>query len=157
VLPDAALMQIISTGVKGTAMPAFARDAGGELTVQQIGALISGMRKNWSKPAEWANASVPPFRASEAGDAERGQTVYQTYCARCHGPDGQGGQAGSIVDPSYLALVSDQGLRTFVIVGRADRNVPDWRENVPGRPMQPQEISDVVAWLKAHRTKGLTN
>ena len=37
-------MQIISTGVKGTAMPAFARDAGGELTVQQIGALISGMR-----------------------------------------------------------------------------------------------------------------
>ena len=157
VLPDAVLMQVISTGVRGTAMPAFARDAGGELTVQQIQALIKGMRKNWSKPEELANASLPPFHSREPGDPQRGLAVYQTYCARCHGPDGRGGQAGSIVDPSYLALVSDQGLRIFVIVGRANRNAPDWRNNVPGQPMNPQEISDVVAWLAAHRNKGVTN
>ena len=61
------------------------------------------------------------------------------------------GKVGSIVDGSYLALVSDQGLRTTVIVGVPDLGAPDWRRNVPGRPLTDQEISDVVAWLVAQR------
>ncbi|HEY7318089.1 MAG TPA: hypothetical protein VIE89_10990, partial [Candidatus Binatia bacterium] len=55
----------------------------------------------------------------------------------------------------YLALVSDQGLRTTVIVGRSDLGMPDWRANVSGQPMSPQEISDVVAWLASHRQTNL--
>jgi len=47
--------------------------------------------------------------------------------------------------------VSDQGLRTTVIAGRADLGAPDWRGNVPGRPMSSDEVSDVVAWLAARR------
>ena len=39
----------------------------------------------------------------------------------------------------------------MVIVGRPDRGAPDWRNNVPGRPMTDQEISDVVAWLASKR------
>ena len=52
---------------------------------------------------------------------------------------------------SYLALVSDQNLRTLVIVGLPEVGAPDWRNNVPGRPMSAPEISDVVAWLAAQR------
>jgi hypothetical protein len=48
-------------------------------------------------------------------------------------------------------LISDQGLRTIVITGRPDFGAPDWRGNVPGRPMTDQEISDVVAWLSSQR------
>jgi hypothetical protein len=55
------------------------------------------------------------------------------------------------VDGSYLALVSDQGLRTTVIAGRPELGAPDWRGNVPGTPMTPQDIADVVAWLSAQR------
>jgi mono/diheme cytochrome c family protein len=77
--------------------------------------------------------------------------VFATYCASCHGAGGRGGRASSIVDGSYLALVSDQGLRTTVIAGRPELGAPDWRGNVPGRPMTPQEITDVVAWLSAQR------
>ena len=55
------------------------------------------------------------------------------------------------MDGSYLALVSDQNLRTTVIVGRPELGAPDWRNNVPGKPMSAQEISDVVAWLAAQR------
>jgi hypothetical protein len=47
--------------------------------------------------------------------------------------------------------VSDQSLRTTVIAGRPDLGAPDWRGNVTGRPMTPQEVSDVVAWLAARR------
>jgi cytochrome c oxidase cbb3-type subunit III len=48
-------------------------------------------------------------------------------------------------------LISDQGLRTLVITGRPDFGAPDWRGNVPGRPMTDPEISDVVAWLSSQR------
>ena len=73
-------------------------------------------------------------------------------CAGCHGADGGGGaKARSVVDPSYLALVSDQHLRTTVIAGRADVGMPDWRGQIAGRTLAPQEISDVVAWLARKR------
>jgi len=52
-----------------------------------------------------------------------------------------------------LALVSDQGLRTIVITGRGELGAPDWRGNVPGKPMSDQEITDVVAWLASRRVQ----
>jgi mono/diheme cytochrome c family protein len=89
---------------------------------------------------------------SADGDAKRGGGSFAMFCARCHGADGSGGPgAGSIVDSAYLPLVSDQSLRTTVIAGRPDLGAPDWRGNVPGRPMSAEEVSDVVAWLAAHR------
>ena len=68
-----------------------------------------------------------------------------------HGAEGRGGEKGhDIVDPSYLALVSDQGLRSVVIAGRTDLGMPDWRENT-GSPLTSQQVSDVVAWMAVHR------
>jgi hypothetical protein len=55
------------------------------------------------------------------------------------------------VDGSYLALVSDQGLRTTVIAGQPELGAPDWRGNLRGSTMTSQNISDVVAWLSAQR------
>jgi mono/diheme cytochrome c family protein len=78
--------------------------------------------------------------------------VFAIYCASCHGDGGRGARGGSsIVDGSYLALVSDQGLRTAVIAGEPDLGAPDWRGNVRGKTMTSQDISDVVAWLSARR------
>ena len=54
---------------------------------------------------------------------------------------------------SFLALVSDQGLRTIVITGRPELGAPDWRGNVRGKPMSDQEITDVVAWLASRRVQ----
>jgi hypothetical protein len=55
------------------------------------------------------------------------------------------------VDSSYLALVSDQALRTTIIVGIPELGAPDWRGDLPGKPMSSKEISDVVAWLASQR------
>ena len=69
------------------------------------------------------NASI-----SDANSLLAGKNVFAMACASCHGPEGRGGpKGGSIVDPSYLALVSDQGLRTTVMAGRPDLGMPDWR------------------------------
>jgi cytochrome c oxidase cbb3-type subunit 3 len=147
---DITIRRITSDGVAGTSMPAFAQHSGGMLTDDQINVVVRGIRTRWAKPGALGDA-LPPYAAA-GGDPKRGATVYGAYCSSCHGAAGRGGkQAGSIVDGSYLALVSDQNLRTTVIVGRPDLGAPDWRRDVPGKPMSPEEISDVVAWLASQR------
>jgi cytochrome c oxidase cbb3-type subunit 3/ubiquinol-cytochrome c reductase cytochrome c subunit len=155
------LRQIIAQGVPGTTMPAFSERLGGGLTENQIDILIDGMLNRWGHPQAFANVTLPTYSLEEAlaagaepGDLERGKTAYTTYCAHCHGPDGRGGEkGGAVADGTYLALVSDQALRTAVIAGRVDLGMPDWREAVPGQPMTSQDIADVVAWLASHRQR----
>lgn len=150
---DATLRRITAQGVSGTAMPAFAQSSGGMLTDEQVNAIVAGIRSRWSKH-DSLPATLPTYSAGVPGDAQHGGIVYVAYCAFCHGDAGRGGShAGSIVDGSFLDLVSDQYLRTIIIVGRPELGAPDWRGNVPGKPMSQQEVSDVVAWLSAQRPK----
>jgi cytochrome c oxidase cbb3-type subunit 3 len=150
--PAERIRRVIADGVPGTAQPAFASSAGGALTDEQIESLVQGLLAAWSRPGALRDESIPPY-ATTPGDPERGRAVYAAACASCHGPDGTGGpKARSIVDPSYLALVSDQHLRTTVMAGRADLGMPDWRGQIAGRALSPAEISDVVAWLGTKRT-----
>lgn len=154
---EATLRRVTASGVPGTAMAAFAKSAGGTLNDTQIDAIVHGMRSRWAKTKGADDVIPPPYATATAGDPTRGRDVFGTFCSRCHGADGRGGQrsqdGGSIVDPSFLALVSDQGIRTTVIAGRPDLGAPDWRGNVPGRPMSSDEISNVVAWLAAKRPR----
>jgi mono/diheme cytochrome c family protein len=148
------LRNVIANGVSGTTMPPFAEDQGGTLTDQQISVLSDQMEKRWARPQEFDAAAMPPYAAT-LGNATAGAVAFGQYCVSCHGPDGTGiaGQrGGSVVDPAYLELVSDQSLRTTVIAGRSDEAIPNWRTYLSGHTMKPQEVSDVVAWLAAHRT-----
>ena len=148
---DTAIRNTAANGVPRTSMPAFAQSAGGMLTDKQIDAIVRGIR-SWAMPDVLGNTTPPPYATQAAGNPQRGADAYRTYCSACHGADGHGGsKASSIVDGSYLALVSDQQLRTIVIAGRPELGAPDWRSNVAGQPMSPQEISDVVAWLSSQR------
>ena len=149
---DSILRKIVTNGIGGTSMPAFARSAGGTLTENQVDILVRGLHEHYAKPDSLSGFIPPTYASTENGDSVRGAAVYETFCAACHGPSGKGGQkASSIVDGSFLALLTDQELRTLVIVGRPELGAPDWRNDVPGKPMSPQEISDVVAWLSAQR------
>jgi mono/diheme cytochrome c family protein len=148
---DVTIRRVTADGVPGTSMPAFAQHSGGMLTDAQIDVIVSGMRSHWARPDVLRNVEPPPYAAQAPGDPKRGGAVFAVYCASCHGADGRAGKASSIVDGSYLGLVSDQGLRTVVIVGRPELGAPDWRSDVPDKPMSPQDISDVVTWLASQR------
>jgi len=148
------LRRVTADGIAGTSMPAFARRSGGILTDQQIDAIVNGIRTRWTNPSAVTaiELPLPPYSDAPPGDARRGGAVFGMYCASCHGDRGRGARGGSsIVDGSYLALVSDQGLRTTVIAGRPDLGAPDWRGNIRGKAMTSQDISDVAAWLSAQR------
>lgn len=152
------ILRITASGVSGTAMPVFGKSGGGMLTDRQIAAITKGMIDSWGKPE--AALKPIPYASSGIGDLVKGKASYSTFCARCHGADGSGQtankamQTGSIVDPAYLALISNQGLRSIIIAGRPDLGMPDWRSDAVGadaRAMTDQEITDTVAWLTSHR------
>jgi mono/diheme cytochrome c family protein len=149
---DRSLRTVIANGVRGTAMPAFAKSAGGLLTTQQIDVITQQIRARWSKPGILDGANPPAYAGKSGGDPERGHAAYNTYCESCHGLEGRGGPKGSaITNDSFLALVGDQGLRTIVIAGRPELGAPDWRGNAPDKTMSDQEVTDVVAWLVSRR------
>jgi mono/diheme cytochrome c family protein len=149
VADDAVLRRAAANGVPGTQMPAFAKGAGGMLTDAQIEILVRGIR-GWARPDALAGASPPPY-AGAPGDTTRGAEVFARACASCHGASGGGGpKAGSVVDGTFLGLVSDQSLRTTIIAGRPDIGQPDWRGDGT-TPLTAQDVSDVVAWLAAQR------
>ncbi len=154
---DEVIRHWTTEGGPGGMNPAFGTSAGGLLTDDQINAIVVGMRQRWAKPAMLVGMNLPPYAASHPGDVSHGAQVYAQACASCHGAAGANGlvlhpgKAGSITDPTYLSLISDQGLRTITIVGRPDLGHPDYRNDIPGHPLNDSEITDVVAWLGGHR------
>ena len=154
IVDETTLRNIVANGVRGTSMPAFAQRAGGMLIEQQIEVITSGIFSRWGRKQVLDGANPPSYAAKAVGNVDHGQVVFGRYCASCHGSEGEGTPKGSaMMNDSFLALVSDQALRTIVITGRPELGAPDWRGNVPGRPMTDQEITDVVAWLASRRAQ----
>jgi mono/diheme cytochrome c family protein len=152
---EGTLQNTIARGVPGRLMPPFGQSAGGMLTDRQIEVLAKGMLQNWGTPNLLAGQNPPPYQATLTGDAEHGQQAFTASCARCHGATGEGAEngshkLGSIVDPSYLSLISDQDLRSIVIAGRPDEGMPDWRSD-SNQPLTDQQITDIVTWLGSKR------
>jgi cytochrome c oxidase cbb3-type subunit III len=144
---DQSLRNWISGGMPGTQMPAFAISSGGTLTDQQIDAIVRGMRKEWSQQGVLGGLNPPPYTQEAEGDARRGEQGYNTYCASCHQASNQ-----QVTSPDYLALVSDQALRSIVVAGRPDIGHPDWRNDKPGYPLSAQNVTDIVTYLGTLRS-----
>jgi cytochrome c oxidase cbb3-type subunit 3 len=129
------------------------------LTPEQIDVLIRGIRESWQKPVvtEDSVGRPPPYALAEAsrGNPQAGEKVFTYACASCHGAKGEGGDAGPLHDPYFLALISDQELRRIVITGRPDLGMPDYRtrgdRSKSFKPLTSQEIANVVAYVASWR------
>lgn len=160
------LRTVTEKGVRGTMMPAFAEKYGGSLTDEQIDAIVKWMLHDWAPGETLRGVAFPAYAGTTPGNATHGKAVFGAYCARCHGDNGTGfvGKSpagskdvpvrGSIVDPSFLALISDQGLRSLIVAGQPDYGMPDWRGEATGsnaKAMTEADINDLVAWLASQR------
>jgi mono/diheme cytochrome c family protein len=156
------ILTIVENGVPHRLMPAFGAGGGGLLTGEQVRDIVNGMMTQWTRPDILNGASAPGYAPASAGNAAQGNAAFQVYCARCHGADGRGGAGnpasgssksavGSIVDPTYLSLISSQGLRDIVVSGMPGEGMPDWRGDVAGKAMSDQDVTNVVAWLTSQR------
>ncbi len=145
------LIDIVRRG-QGVLMPAMDVSQGGAISSEQIAQLVDGMMSDWGQGGK---PHVVAW-AGELGSPQAGHAVYAATCQSCHGlPDGvAAGTRGSVTDPNYLRLVSNQALRSAVIFGRSDLgglcNGP-----YPGQPasrtLSSSEVADVVAFLASKR------
>jgi mono/diheme cytochrome c family protein len=160
IVPDQTLLKLVTEGRPGTPMPGFSRKKGGSLTDEQVKALATGLKPHW-KTTKTVAPNLPDYIATQNGTAtnpNRGRDVFARACAGCHGPDGEGtDKAGKIHDPAFLALISDQTLRRYVITGRPDLGMPSYREKTQRaadfQPLSSQEISDLVAFVSDWRKR----
>lgn len=144
---DASLKRSITSGMPGTQMPAFGEPAGGFLTPAQVDALVSGMRARWA-PRSPNKVAMPSYLSKSEGNANQGEAIFRASCVSCHRQNKQ-----KITDAGYLALVSDQSLRTIVIAGRPDLGNPDWEHVRLNQPLADQDVSDIVAYLHSLRSE----
>ena len=99
------------------------------------------------------NEPTPAYIPAATDDATAGQQVFTTFCARCHGVNGKvveapGAQRGSLIDPTYLALISNACLRSIIVVGQPEQGMPGWRGD-GSRPLTGAEITNFVTWVAA--------
>jgi len=138
----------------------------GPLTPAQVEVLAGGIKKRWGPPAS-PPASVPPYLApagASSGKKDEGsRALFARACAGCHGKEGEGVERdgrlrNKINDPAFLALISDQELRRYMITGRPDLGMPPY-DGKAGRPpdFQPltsEEIDGLVQRLACWRLGG---
>jgi mono/diheme cytochrome c family protein len=168
-IPETELRRVIAAGRSGTLMPAFAAAQGGPLSAEQVDVLANGIKTRWG-PVESVREGTPPYLPEHTGpdrapggSMEDGLRVFARACACCHGDQGQGGQSdgkpvGALNDPDFLALISDQALRRYVITGRHDLGMPHYADPAgrpPGfQPLSRPEVTNVVALLAYWRAGG---
>ena len=95
--------------------------------------------------------SAMPARA--AGDAGRGEPLYQRYCAGCHGVDGQGGaknfmpHVGALTKKGYIDLLEDEYLTMVIAEGGEaigkSAFMPSWKTT-----LSKQDIADVIEYIR---------
>lgn len=147
-IDDNFLHQTIRHGRPGRVMPAFAA-----LSDAQVEAIIRFIR-------QWSDKPAPVYPAGAVkGDAVHGKSLFATYCAACHGAEGEGGKgtgvtfsrhrdlpiiAPALNNSGFLAAASDEMIRHTLQYGR---------EGTPMRSflaqgLSEQDIGDLVSFIR---------
>jgi cytochrome c oxidase cbb3-type subunit III len=156
VLPRQELYNVIENGRPGTAMPAWALKNAGPFSEKQVNSLVDGIENNWAKPEQFRGVKLPSYYGPQnGGDAAAGEKLFLRDCSLCHGPHAA---IGSVTDAAFLSLITNQCLRTSIIVGRPDFRpaMLDYRQLNLGRELSDDDISNLVAYLSAKRPPEIT-
>ncbi len=163
-----AQVRVLAFEIKGVPYRVDKKPKGGSVEIEVVSD-PKGTAPKWGSPGPYPDGA-PPLAAEEEesprkkADHERiRKTVFARACAVCHGDRGQGAEHGgqrrlTINDPAFLALVSDEALRRFIITGRPDLGMPNYATPRHGdphfQPLNAQEVADLVALLVEWRKAG---
>lgn len=133
-----AILRPLSYGREGTAMGGYLDEVGGPLTLDETWDLTYWLF--WQSGAERVKLTEDPVE----GDIKRGETVYQSNCASCHGVNGEGVNAPALGNQSALAHNKDEFIRYAIEKGR---------ENTPMRAyediLSAEDIDNVTAYIRS--------
>ena len=135
----------IRKGRPGTAMAPF----GDFLKNSEIKAVVSYLRSLATLPFRGEQVDAEP---QAMGDHRFGEQWFHQICATCHGPQGNGYEAGgtgtAIGKAGFLDTVTDGFLRETIRKGRSNTRMlgfqgPDGLAN-----LNDQEIDDIITYLR---------
>jgi cytochrome c oxidase cbb3-type subunit 3 len=150
---DDFLRKTIRYGRPGRVMPAFSK-----LSDAQIDAIVSFIRA-------WSDKPAPLFTSTPVqGDATHGKSLYESYCAVCHGVEGEGGKgtgvtfsrrrhlpiiAPALNNSGFLVAASDEMIRHTLQFGRDGTPMRSFL--VQG--LSEQDIADLVSYVRTFETR----
>ena len=146
---DDFLRRTIRHGRPGRVMPAFPA-----LSDAQLSAIVGFIRG-------WSGKPVPKYSYEAVkGNPVHGRELYVSYCAMCHGADGEGGKgtgvtfsrrrdlpiiAPALRNPGFLAAASDEMIKHTLLYGR--EGTPMRSFLVQG--LSEQDIDDLVSHVRS--------
>jgi cytochrome c oxidase cbb3-type subunit 3 len=151
------LRKTIRYGRPGRVMPAFPA-----LSDAQLNAIV-GVIRGWSGKPE-PEFSYEPVK----GNPVHGRELYVSYCAKCHGADGEGGKgtgvtfsrrrdlpiiAPALKNPGFLAAASDEMIRHTLMYGR--EGTPMRSFLVQG--LSEEDINDLVSYVRSFGNEPLAS
>ncbi|MDH3443056.1 MAG: c-type cytochrome [Deltaproteobacteria bacterium] len=135
--------------VHGSAMPELGLT---ERQIDQLTLYMLSLRRGRFAENLWPKDRIRAERFGIREFATDGATLYGTFCAACHGPNGEGmrypGAAPfpAIGNPDFLRLVPDDVLSAYIKRGRPGRRMPAWGELEGG--LRDEEIHRLTAYIR---------
>ena len=123
-----------------------------ERQIDQLTFYILSLRRGSFPEALWPKDRIRAERFGSREFATDGATLYGTFCAACHGANGEGmrypGLAAfpAIANADFLRLVSDDFLRAQIKRGRPGRRMPAWGGSEGG--LREEEVDRLVTYLR---------
>ena len=96
-------------------------------------------------PAE-SNFNVKPIQEKlDQASVQRGLVLYQKNCQECHGPDGEGHQAGKFKAANLKKLASEvNNFKFFMSISQWQGDMPGWKS-----PFTENEREDLSNYIKS--------
>lgn len=133
------LQRSIAFGIPGTIMSAWQNI----LSEDEIRALVA-LIQEWDQVPAGVLPEPQVQVDLSAANLTQGEQLYATYCARCHGPEGQGTPRGpSLNVKSFLTETSDGAIQQIVRNGIPGTAMIGW-----GDRLTDEEILSIVAYLR---------
>lgn len=146
---DKFLMSTIRDGRAGTGMPPFAH-----LGRKDVEAIVAYLREHATIPNISATVDAQP---RSQGDPRLGHFWFDSICATCHGPNGDGYSAGStgtaIGKAGFLDKVSDGFIRTTIKQGRSNTRMIGYSGPEAMAALTDRDIDDIIAFLRTVPSK----
>lgn len=139
-----------ATIVPGSKMPEMGLS---DEQIDELTLYTLSLRRSDVPEAYWPLDRVRAERLDQREFSTDGATLYGTFCAACHGPQGQGmrypGMTAfpAIGNADFLAVASDRFITETVRHGRPGRRMPAWGDKDGG--LRPAEIEAVVAHVRS--------